>query len=72
MLNQILDITHLTSAVLMIITILLQQRGAGLSATFGGEGNFYYAKRGFEKILLYTTVILAITFLGTALARILI
>ena len=72
MLNQILDIAHISSAVLMIITVLLQQRGAGLSATFGGEGNFYYAKRGFEKILLYTTIIMAIIFLGTALTRILI
>ncbi|TRZ78375.1 preprotein translocase subunit SecG [bacterium] len=66
-----LDIIQLVSSVLIVITILLQRRGSGLSATFGGgEGNFYHAKRGFEKALLIITIILAIVFLGTALLRI--
>ncbi|MFH1175395.1 MAG: preprotein translocase subunit SecG [bacterium] len=72
MITKILDIAHITSAVLMIATILLQRRGAGLSMTFGGDGNFYYAKRGFEKALLIATIILAIIFLGSALAKIVI
>ena len=38
-------------AILLVIAILLQQRGSGLSATFGGEGNVYRTKRGLEKIL---------------------
>jgi len=68
----ILDIIQLVSSILIVITILLQRRGSGLSATFGGggDGNFYHAKRGLEKALLVATIILAIVFLGTALLRI--
>ncbi|MCK5084203.1 MAG: preprotein translocase subunit SecG [Candidatus Pacebacteria bacterium] len=53
-------------SILLIIAILLQNRGAGLSETFGGSGNVYQTKRGFDKFLFIATVILAILFLGTA------
>lgn len=44
----------------LIITILLQQKGAGSSAIFGGStGANYYSKRGFEKILFRATIVLA-------------
>ncbi|OGF82853.1 preprotein translocase subunit SecG [Candidatus Giovannonibacteria bacterium RIFCSPLOWO2_01_FULL_46_13] len=54
-------------AVLLIITILLQQRGSGLSASFGGEGNIYSTKRGLEKILFRSTLVLGALFLALAL-----
>jgi len=56
---------------LLVTTVLLQQRGAGgLSATFGGgEGNVYYTKRGAEKVIYISTVVLAFLFIGGALAR---
>ncbi|NOQ67940.1 preprotein translocase subunit SecG [Patescibacteria group bacterium] len=53
-------------SILLIISILLQNRGAGLSETFGGSGNVYQTKRGFDKFLFIATVVLAILFLGTA------
>lgn len=53
-------------SVLMIISILLQNRGAGLSETFGGSGNVYQTKRGFDKFLFMATIALALLFLGTA------
>jgi preprotein translocase subunit SecG len=53
-------------SVLLVISILLQNRGAGLSETFGGSGNVYQTKRGFDKFLFIATVVLAILFLGTA------
>jgi len=56
-------------SVLLVISILLQNRGAGLSETFGGGGgggNVYQTKRGFDKFLFAATVVLAILFLGTA------
>ena len=53
-------------SVLLIISILFQNRGAGLSETFGGSGNVYQTKRGFDKFLFIATVVLAILFLGTA------
>jgi len=63
----IIEIIQITSAILLIIAILLQNRGAGLGAAFGGEGNVYRTKRGLEKILFIATIILSIIFLCTAL-----
>jgi protein translocase SecG subunit len=58
-------------AILLIAAILIQQRGAGLSGTFGGEGSVYSTRRGAEKIIFIATIILAILFFGISLARIL-
>lgn len=56
------------SAILMTFGILLQQRGSGLSGTFGGTGNVYTSKRGAEKIIFFFTVIMAVLFVGSAIA----
>ncbi len=61
---------QLCSAVLLTISILLQNRGTGLSAAFGGEGNVYRTKRGVEKALFIGTIILAILFFSSSLANI--
>jgi protein translocase SecG subunit len=62
-----LSIIQIISAVLLIVAILFQSRGAGVSGVFGGEGAVYQTKRGAEKILFVLTIILSIIFLGTAL-----
>lgn len=67
-----LNIFQIIISLLLISTILLQQRGVGLGAAFGGEGNIYRTKRGFEKILFISTIILAVLFLATAFTRIII
>ena len=66
-----LDIILIIVAILLIISILLQQRGSGLGAAFGGEGNVYMAKRGAEKVIFWATIVLAILFMGLGLARVL-
>ncbi len=58
----------LGSAILMIITILLQQRGASLGAGFGASGELYTTRRGFDKNLFDVTVILAVIFVLSILA----
>lgn len=58
----ILQIIMIVSAVLMIIAILLQQRGASLGAGFGGSGELYTTRRGLDKNLFEVTVFLAVTF----------
>jgi len=67
----ILDIIQLVSGVLMAGAILLQNRGTGLGAAFGGEGNAYRSKRGLEKFLSQATIVLAIVFLVTSLLNVL-
>ena len=66
-----LDIILIIVAILLIISILLQQRGSGLGAAFGGEGNVYMAKRGAEKVIFWASIVLSILFMGLGLARIL-
>lgn len=67
----ILDIIQLISAVLLVVVILLQNRGTGLGAAFGGDGNVYRTKRGLEKTLSIATIIIAVVFLATALINVL-
>ena len=43
-------------------SILLQARGAGLGATFGGDSSVYRSRRGIEKRLFQFTVVLAVLF----------
>ncbi|MEK7673401.1 MAG: preprotein translocase subunit SecG [Patescibacteria group bacterium] len=55
-------------SILLSLVILLQQRGTGLSATFGGSGTFYTSKRGIERFLGQATVVLMVLFLANSVA----
>lgn len=57
---------------LLIVVILLQAKGSGLSTVFGGEGGFYRSRRGVEKMFVYFTIILASLFLILSIASIII
>lgn len=70
--QNILTIAQVVLAILLVTCILLQARGAGLSATFGGEGNVFRTKRGVEKKIFHMTIIVAILFFGVALANVII
>lgn len=59
-------------SVLLIGAVLLQQRGTGLGSSFGGSGQFYRSKRGFEKVLFVATIVLAIIFALVAVANLII
>jgi len=59
---KLLNIAQLIIAILLVVVILLQNRGAGLSGVFGGAGNVFATKRGFEKKLFYATIVLAALF----------
>lgn len=56
-------------ASLLIISILMQARGTGLGAGFGGDGAVFRTKRGFEKKLQGFTILLAILFLALSFAK---
>ncbi|MBI4458251.1 preprotein translocase subunit SecG [Candidatus Uhrbacteria bacterium] len=63
-----LNVAQIAVSALLIATILMQARGSGLSAAFGGEGNVYRTKRGLEKLLFRSSIVLAALFFGLALA----
>ncbi len=64
----ILSAAQAILAALLVLAILVQNRGAGLGGAFGGDGNVYRTKRGVEKRLHQATIVLAILFFGVALA----
>lgn len=70
-LGEVLQIIMLGSAVLMIISILLQQRGASLGAGFGGSSELYTTRRGFDKNLFEATIFFAVIFILAILAGLL-
>ena len=67
--QNILYIFQIVISLLLMVAILLQQKGSGLGAAFGGEGAIYRTKRGAEKMIFRLTIILSILFLATALAN---
>ena len=68
--TQILNILQLVFAVLVVVFILIQQRGAGLGGVFGGDSGVYRTKRGAEKIIFVGTIILSFLFLATTLLNV--
>jgi len=67
--NTILTYVQIASAVLLVASILLQQRGEGLSGGLVGGAMEYSTKRGVEKGLFYATIVLSVVFLGASVAR---
>lgn len=67
----ILQTLTIGSAVLMVACILLQQRGASLGAGFGSSGELYTTRRGLDKSLFEATVVLAVLFVLSILAGLL-
>lgn len=71
-LTSLLDTTILITAVLSVLLILLQQRGASLGAGFGASGELYTERRGLEKSLFITTVVVVMLFVLSILGILLI
>lgn len=68
---KILNIIQIVIAGLLVTVILLQSQGAGLSQVFGGGGGgeAWRTKRGLEKFLFTSTIVLAVLFLALSLVR---
>ena len=49
----------------LITVVVLQAKGTGLGRSFGSTT--YHAKRGIEKSLFITTILLAVVFVGLAM-----
>jgi len=62
--EKVIFIAQIIVSLLLVIAILLQNRGSGLSAVFGGGGNIYRTKRGLEKGLFTLTIILVFLFIA--------
>jgi preprotein translocase subunit SecG len=65
--QMILQIAQLVTSVLLIVLVSIQGKGAGLSSTFGGSA-LYSTRRGAEKVVFYSTIILGTLFASISLA----
>ena len=63
----IFTIIDMVVMVLLIISVALQNKSAGLSTVFGGAG-VVTSRRGVDKWLFYTTIVLGVLFAGLSLA----
>lgn len=70
--NTTLNVLQIALAVLLMLSVLLQQRGAGLGAGFGGDSAVFSTKRGAEKVLYNATIVLGILFFGLSLLRVIV
>lgn len=66
--NPLLAFGQIVVSIGLMASILLQARGAGLSATFGGDSSVYRSRRGIEKRLFQFTLLLAVLFVVFSLA----
>jgi preprotein translocase subunit SecG len=67
-LNPLLALGQIVVSIGLMASILLQARGAGLSATFGGDSSVYRSRRGIEKRLFQFTIVLSVLFVAFSLA----
>jgi protein translocase SecG subunit len=68
-----LAIAEIIVSILLIVSILIQQRGSALGSAFGGDGGgFYSTRRGFQQKLFIVTIILGVLFIALAVANLLV
>lgn len=67
----VLPYVEIILSILLIVGIVLQQRGASLGGAFGGD-NFastFYKRRGAEKFLFNATIVVAVLLVLAAAAN---
>jgi len=70
-LNMLLPYAEIIISLLLILGVVLQQRGASLGGAFGGD-NFsstFYKRRGAELFLFRATIVLSVLLVVTAMAN---
>ena len=72
MIRSALMVVMIIISILLATVILLQKKGSGVGAVFGGVSEAYRTRRGAEKILHYTTILLAFLFTCVSIVLLLI
>ena len=66
-----LDIALIITSIALILSVILQSKGAGLGGLTGADtGGVFTARRGIEKTLFRVTVVLSFLFFTLALASV--
>jgi preprotein translocase subunit SecG len=68
-----LDIALIILSVLLILSVILQSKGAGLGGLTGADaGSVFTARRGVERTLFWTTIILSVVFFALVITLLII
>lgn len=68
-----LDIALIITSIALIISVVLQSKGAGLGGLAGGDtGGVFTARRGVEKTLFRATIVLSVIFFALAITAVII
>ncbi len=59
-----LHLGQILISILLILVVLLQAKGSGFSAGFGGPTSTFRTRRGLEKTLFQATIVLTILFVA--------
>ena len=60
-----LNIALIIISVLLVLSIIIQSKGAGLGGLTGADtGSIFTARRGVERTLFWVTIILSVVFFG--------
>lgn len=54
--------TQIVFSILIIVAILLQAQGSSFGSNWSGGGETYHTRRGLEKLLFYSTIVMIILF----------
>lgn len=66
--NPLFAVGQMIVGIALMISILLQARGTGLSGAFGGDSAVYRSRRGVERRLWQFTIVLMVLFVLFSLA----
>ena len=67
MVKEFLPLIQILISVVLIVLVLLQQKGQALGSSFGQEGGFYSTKRGIQKKIFLATIVVGTLFVVFAL-----
>ena len=68
-----IDIALIITSIALIISVIMQSKGAGLGGLAGGDtGGVFTARRGVEKTLFRATIVLSVIFFALAIAAVLV
>ncbi|MCX6760949.1 MAG: preprotein translocase subunit SecG [Candidatus Nealsonbacteria bacterium] len=65
--SEYLNIAQIVISIILIVLILLQQRGTALGSAFGQEGGYYATRRGVQKKIFWATVLFGAAFIVLSL-----
>ena len=69
--TKFLDFGLIIIAAGLILSVILQSKGAGLGGLTGADASSVFtARRGIERVLFWVTVVLSVLFFGLAIAEI--